>query len=73
MEKSASENLTQNKFVILSNGKTRESRLISENIKSMGEGHLAWQEGLSFENKQAPIRGVAMEMLLGSMKVIMNS
>ena len=38
MEKSASENLTQNKFVILSNGKTRESRLISENIKSMGGG-----------------------------------
>ena len=43
-------------------------------LSRWGEGHLAWQEGLFFENKQAPIsRGVAMEMLLGSMKVIMNS
>ena len=72
MEKSASENLTQNKFVTLSNTKTRNSYQ-----KTLADGGGTWppyrRACLSVESKQAPIRGVAMEMLLGSMKVITNS
>ena len=52
MEKSASKNLTQNKFVTLSNGKTRGSYQKTYNV-GRGQGSLmTWQEGLSVESRR---------------------
>ena len=57
-KKSASENLTQNKFVTLSNTKTRNSYQ-----KTLADGGGTWppyrRACLSVESKQAPIRGVS--------------